>query len=169
MKSLYQHMHHACSAQNLHSKQHEYGICYFWWRQCTMHVLTDRPTPPPRSRQQWLGNCLCKILWLTCVMFHSLLISDTGSVAREQPQPMRATLFWPDMICRWKVLWEVYLLHCINYVDQEREERYFNRDNFIIKEIKHRISYRIAGNFWGRKLLRIGKRDHFADKTFVEC
>ena len=29
--------------------------------------------------------------------------------------------------------------------------------------------YRIAGNFRGRKLSRIDKRDHFTEKTFVEC
>ena len=29
-------------------------------------------------------------------------------------------------------------------------------------------TYHIVGNFRGRKLLRIGKSDHFAEKTFVE-
>ena len=30
-------------------------------------------------------------------------------------------------------------------------------------------TYRIAGNFRGRKLSWIGESDHFAGKTFAEC
>ena len=36
---------------------------------------------------------------LTCVIFQKLELTATGSVAREQPHPIRATLASPDVIC----------------------------------------------------------------------
>lgn len=89
---------------------------WLWNGQNTINKQWPGPIPKslaPSTPEQWLCYDVAKPLELTCVMFHSLLISATGSVAREQPHPMRATLFRPEMICSRKVRWASYLLHCM--------------------------------------------------------
>ena len=54
-------------------------------------------------------------------------------------------------------------------------QRTMNKEDNVMRHFHARyvskvlITYRTAGNFRGRKTSRIGKRDHFADKTFAEC